>query len=98
MRSGGLIRSNSIAICEMFKTSWQHGKTHYEWRFGEPFKGPIVPFGAVVEYYPISARDQSRLHQFGKKVLPGKTLDMRLKSWRRWTRQKYMLEGSMQTK
>ena len=23
------------------------------------------------EYYPISAKDQSRIHQFGKKVLPG---------------------------
>ena len=25
----------------------------------------------MVEYHPISARDQSRLQQFGKKVLPG---------------------------
>ena len=25
----------------------------------------------MVKYYPISARDQSRLHQVGKKVLPG---------------------------
>ena len=25
----------------------------------------------MVEYHPISTRDQSRLHQFGKKVLPG---------------------------
>ena len=24
-----------------------------------------------VEYYPISEKDQSRIHQFGKKVLPG---------------------------
>ena len=46
------------------------GKTSYERRFGEPFKGPIIPFGSLVEYYPISAKDQSRLHQFGKKVLP----------------------------
>ena len=46
------------------------GKTPYESRFEEPFKGPTVPFGAMVEYYPISSRDQSRLHQFGKKVLP----------------------------
>ena len=29
------------------------------------------PFGSLVEYYPISAKDQSRIHQFGKKVLPG---------------------------
>ena len=47
------------------------GKTSYERRFGEPFKGPVIPFGAMVEYCPISARDQARLHQFGKNVLPG---------------------------
>ena len=47
------------------------GKTPYERRFGEPFKGPIIPFGSLVEYYPISAKEQSRIHQFGKKVLPG---------------------------
>ena len=46
------------------------GKTPYETRFGEPFKGPIIPFGAMVEYHPISTRDLSRLHEF-KKVLPG---------------------------
>ena len=42
------------------------GKTPYERRFGQPFKGPIIPFGS-----PITAKDQSRIHQFGKKVLPG---------------------------
>ena len=47
------------------------GKTPYERRFGKPFKGPIIPFGSLVEYYPISAKDQSRIHQFGRKVLPG---------------------------
>ena len=47
------------------------GKTPYEGRFGEPLKGPINTFGSLVEYYPISAKDQSRIHQFGKKVLPG---------------------------
>ena len=44
------------------------GKTPYERRFGEPFKGPIVPFDSLVEYYPLSAK--SGIHQFGKKVLP----------------------------
>ena len=46
------------------------GKTPYEIHFSEPFKGPIIPFGSLVVYYPISAKDQSRIHQFGKKVLP----------------------------
>ena len=47
------------------------GKTPYERRFGQPFKGPIFPFGSLVEYHPVTAKDQSRIHQFGKKVLPG---------------------------
>ena len=47
------------------------GKTPYERRFGKPFKGPIIPFGSLAEYYPISAKDQSRIHRFGKKDLPG---------------------------
>ena len=47
------------------------GKTPYERRFGEPFQGPIIAFVSLVEYYLISAKDQSRIHQFGKKVLPG---------------------------
>ena len=47
------------------------GKTPYERRFGQPFKRPIIPFGSLGEYHPITAKDQSRIHQFGKKVLPG---------------------------
>ena len=47
------------------------GKTPYERRFGQPFKGPIIPYGSLVEYHPVTAEDQSRIHQFGKKVLPG---------------------------
>ena len=46
------------------------GKTPYERRVGIPFNVPVTPFGAIVEYHPISAKDQSRLHQFGAKVLP----------------------------
>ena len=40
------------------------GKTPYERRSGQP--GPIIPFGSLVEYHPITAKDQSRIHQFGK--------------------------------
>ena len=45
------------------------GKTPYEGRCGMPFNRPIIPFGSLVEYYPVSAKDTSRLHQFGPKVL-----------------------------
>ena len=60
------------------------GKTPYARRFGEPSRGPIIPFGSKVEYYPISARDQSRIHQFGKKVLPGLFLGYALYSGGTW--------------
>ena len=77
------------------------GKTPYERRFGQPFKGPIVPSGSLVEYsLSLSAKDQSRIHQFGKEVLPGLFLGyalyaeefggvtywwQTLRSWKRWT-------------
>ena len=59
-------------------------KTPFERRFWKPFKGPIIPFGSLVEYYPISAKDQSRIHQFGKKVLPGLFLGYALYAGRIW--------------
>ena len=47
------------------------GKSQNERRFGKSFSGPIVPFGALVEYLPNSERsDKARIHQFGKTLLP----------------------------
>ena len=60
------------------------GKTPYERRFGEPSEGPIIPFGSLVEHYTISAKDQSRIHQFGKKVLLGLFLGYALHAGRIW--------------
>ena len=60
------------------------GKTPYERRFVQPFKGPIIPFGSLVEYHPITAKDQSRIHQFGKKVLRGLFLGYALYAVRIW--------------
>ena len=60
------------------------GKIPYERRLGEPFKGQIILFVSLVEYYPISAKDQSRIHQIGKKVLPGLFLGYALYAERIW--------------
>ena len=43
------------------------GRTPSKQRFHAPVDGPIWPFGAACFYKPISQRDQSRHHQFGKK-------------------------------
>ena len=47
------------------------GKAPCERRFGQPFlRGPIIPFGSLVEYHPATAKDQSSIRQLGN-VLPG---------------------------
>ena len=38
----------------------------------------------MVEYHSISARDQSRLHQFGKEALPGNFLGYALNAGGIW--------------
>ena len=90
------------------------GRLHTKDVFGKPFKGLIIPFGSLVEYYTISSKDQSRIHQFGKKVsfelFNGYPLYARgiwkgdimvaetVRSWNRWTHQKSTLKYSMQRK
>ena len=80
------------------------GGTPYERLFGQPFNGPIIPFGSLVEYHPISAKDQSRIHHFWKESLTWIVPRIRsytrgefgkvtywlqtLRSWRRWTHRK----------
>ena len=59
------------------------GKAPYERRFGEP-QGPVIPFGTMVEYHPISAKDLSRIHEFGMKVLLGQFLGYALYAVRTW--------------
>ena len=38
--------------------------------FGQPLEGPVIPCGSMVDYHPVTAKDQSRNHQFRKKGLP----------------------------
>ena len=76
MKNGGLILWNAIATCEMSETSWRMGKLPSHHGSENHLKGPVIPFGAMVEYHPISTRDQSRLLNLVKTVLPGFFLGM----------------------
>ena len=69
---------NVTPICET------DGKTLCERQFGVSFNGPVVPFGAMLEYHPISGKDLSPLHQFGQKVLPGIFVGHALHAARIW--------------
>ena len=71
MKIGGQLLNECYTYLRNIQDLLSDGKTPYERRFGEPFEGLIIPFGSLVEYHPIIAKDQSRIHQFGKKVLPG---------------------------
>ena len=57
MKIGGRIPWNAIPICETFKISCRMGRLHMNDVLDNLFKGPIIPSGSLVEYYPISARD-----------------------------------------
>ena len=80
------------------------GKTPYERRFGQPFKGPIIPYGSLVEYHPITAKrtSQESINLERKSYLDcssdthctrgefGRVTywSQTLRSWRRWTHRK----------
>ena len=66
------------------KISCLMGKHHTRDVLGNHFKGQIIPFGSLVECYPFTAKDQSRIHQFGKKVLLGLFLGYALYAGRIW--------------
>ena len=71
MKIGGQIPWNVTLICETSQISYLMGRRSMKGVLDSHFKKPIIPFGSLVEYYPLSVKDQSRINQFGKKVLPG---------------------------
>ena len=88
------------------------GKTPHERRFGVPLDGPVIPYGAMVEYHPFSQKDISRTTSIWSyslaRCIPRLCLvcgveagketlwPQTLKTWRRWTRLKSTPEGKMQ--
>ena len=51
------------------------GKTPHERRFGEPSRGPIIPFGAMVEYLLVAAKDLLRLFPVGQESFTSYQVD-----------------------
>ena len=108
MKNGGRIPWNVTPICETSQIL-SDGKTHYERRSGQPCKGPIIPFGSLVEYHPRTAKDQESINLKRKSCLDcssdthctrgesGRVTYwlQTLRSWRRWTLRKSTQKDSM---
>ena len=71
MKNGGRIPWNATAICEIFRIFCLMGRP--PWKGGSEYHlmAQLFHLEQWVESHPISAKDLSRLHHFGKKVLPG---------------------------
>ena len=71
MKVGGHILWNVTPICETSQIYYLMGRRPMKDVLGNHLEGPVIPFGSLVEFHLITSKDQSRIHQFGKKVLPG---------------------------
>ena len=87
------------------------GKTPYERRFGQPFKGPIIPFGSLGWVSPKNCEGSVKNPSIWKESLTWIVPRIRsvrggefgrvtywsqtLRSWRRWTHRKSTLKDSM---
>ena len=111
MKVGGQILWIVTPICETSQIYYLMGRRPMKDVLGNHLKDRFFPFGSFVEYHPITAKEQSRIHQFGKKVLPGYCSSdthctrwefgrvtywlQTLRSWRRWTHRKSTQKDSM---
>ena len=71
MKIGGQIIWNAIPICETLQISYLMGKHHMRDVLGNHLKDQLFYLVHCLSITQKTAKDQSRIHQFGKKVLPG---------------------------
>ena len=72
MKIGGLIPWNAAPVCEKFKICFLTGRPHMRDVLGNHLKDRSFRLVHWLSITPkLTAKDQSRIHQFGKKVLPG---------------------------
>ena len=60
-------------------------KTALEKSCGKKVDGPSIPFGSLVEYNPIAAKDKSRVRQCGNKTWKGIFLGYLLRAGGGWS-------------
>ena len=71
MKVGGQILWNAIPICETSQTCCLMGRRPMKDVLGNHFLDRLFHLVHWLSITPITAKDQSRIHQFGKNVLLG---------------------------
>ena len=84
MKIGGQIPWNAILICEMLQISCLMGRRPMKDVLGNHLQDLLFHLVHWLSITSITAKDQSRIHQFGKKVLPGLFLGYALYAGRIW--------------
>ena len=106
MKIGGRIPWNATPICETFKISYLMGRLHMKRRFGVPFNGPVIPFGAMQNITVFlfktcrdcinSVQESCQVHSLDMRCTRRESGKETLKNWRRGTHLKSMVKDSMQ--
>ena len=63
--------SHLYKVDTIFYDKMADSKTLHQKRYGKEFDGPLIFCGTLFGCVPITAKDKSRTHQFGKKTLSG---------------------------
>ena len=84
MKVGGQIPWNVTPICETSQIFYLMARRLMKDVLGNHLKDLLFLLGSLVEYHSLTAKDQSRIQQFGKKVLPGLFLGYALYAGRIW--------------
>ena len=110
MKVGGQIPWNVTPICETLQICYLMGRSPMKDVLGNHLKGPNIPFGSLIEYHAISAKDQSRIIDLERKSYLDCSFDTHrtrvefgrvtywlqtLRSWKRWTHRKSTQKDSM---
>ena len=66
----GLCDGMIVLLAQRARQKRQHSR-FFLYIYGQTFDGPSTPFETLVDYVPITAKDKSRIHQYGQTTLKG---------------------------
>ena len=83
-KNGGTVRRNSVVTCATCTARWPMARQHSRNDTARNFDEPSIPFGTLVDCIPITAKEKSRIHQFGQKKMKGIFSGDALRAGRGW--------------